>query len=259
MPASSVLRVQRPLLPGAHGPRGLLHGARHIKLAHVPGRPRPSGHCLNVRHVIDWTVGNRVYDDIRKVHGILHFDRISHLLNHDTCRQGEQDFLGSIGASGWIASTNLPLRGSFYYAAGPEVNFDVTISPWAVGQPADSGPLGSSHCIRLANMAWTTANCLALAGYIVEYECPAGFVFTQSGCKGLCNTDHCVTSRYICHFRRFGSLSRTLLPTAHRAGRLERRWQLFPGTDVQGREWALGHRFHHGRGRLCQCLWNSMG
>ena len=97
----------------------------------------------------------------------------------------EEAYLGSLNSSGWIATTNAPLYGSFYYAAGPEAGLNVTVMPWQVGQTSGVGPTGANPCARIFQGLWYSDVCMKLWPYVVEYECATGYEFHDFACIGL--------------------------------------------------------------------------
>ena len=87
-----------------------------------------------------------------------------------------------------IGATN-----SFKYTAGPEAGIPFTFTNWddyspITNQPQPDSAVTGFNCLlmELQTGLWSDQNCFdTVSAYMVEYECPAGFLFNATGCYGL--------------------------------------------------------------------------
>jgi hypothetical protein len=86
----------------------------------------------------------------------------------------------------WIGATDLLVPGKFAWVAGPEKGTVFSYTNWAKGEPNNF--LGSGeHCVQFSEnlKQWNDQPCHFNLSFVIEYECPAGQVFTPTGCNGM--------------------------------------------------------------------------
>ena len=87
-----------------------------------------------------------------------------------------------------IGATN-----SFKYTTGPEAGVQFTFTNWdsaspITGQSQPDLAITGLNCVLMSVQTgrWSDQNCgSGVSIFIVEYECPAGFLFNATGCFGL--------------------------------------------------------------------------
>ena len=100
---------------------------------------------------------------------------------------GENSFVTGLLSNSWVAIDDLVSEGTYKYSAGPESGMTISYSAWGPGQPDN---YNNEDCVTLwSTLAlpnnWNDLSCTALVGYVVEYECASGSVFSGSACQGI--------------------------------------------------------------------------
>ena len=101
----------------------------------------------------------------------------------------ENAFVTGLIKMAWIGIDDASTEGRFVYSAGPSTGSAVAYSAWGAGEPNDSG--SNEDCAHVRDALalpnnWNDINCAASLAYVIEYECPAGYTATSSGCQGQC-------------------------------------------------------------------------
>ena len=78
----------------------------------------------------------------------------------------------------WIAVHDVDGTGSFTYSAGPEATLPMVYSDWVADQPD-----GLCVLVNSVGAEWAAVGCQNRTLFIVEYECPTGFVFGAFACE----------------------------------------------------------------------------
>ena len=100
------------------------------------------------------------------------------------------------GAPAWTGASDLPVRGTFTYSAGPEQGLPLNYTAWTTGQPNVTGT--TNDCVEIIANGWLDVHCSdTQIPYVVEFECPPGFSFGAAACVSLSQMSHCPAAH--CH------------------------------------------------------------
>jgi hypothetical protein len=99
----------------------------------------------------------------------------------------ENAFVTRLLKMSWIAVDDRDVEGTFKYSAAPESGSLPVYTAWGHGQPDNSN---NEDCVHLWDALslpnnWNDRPCTDRLPYVIEYECPAGQVYTASGCQGM--------------------------------------------------------------------------
>jgi hypothetical protein len=111
----------------------------------------------------------------------------------------ENAFVTGLLKMSWIAVDDRDVEGVFKYSAGPDAGSLPSYTAWGPGQPDNW--LGNEDCVHLWDALslpknWNDRPCTEKMTYVIEYECPAGQLFTSSGCQGMCHCIMCLLGQY---------------------------------------------------------------
>ena len=86
------------------------------------------------------------------------------------------------GASTWIGVSDIGMQGLYLYSGGSVDGQRPSYTAWGSGQPSNTA---GNDCAELVSngMSWSNINCATHVQFIVEFECPPGFVFTSLACQ----------------------------------------------------------------------------
>ena len=99
---------------------------------------------------------------------------------------GENSFVTGLLSDSWVAADDNKTEGTFIFSAGPEAGTPLSYLAWGPGQPdnwLNEGCVTLWSQLQLPNN-WNDLNCTATVGYVVEYECARGSVFSGAACQG---------------------------------------------------------------------------